>query len=130
MKILDETPLKLTLESKVLFGLLGCTTYVLDKTTGKLTIASKGLIGNKQQEHSLGQITDAVIEESARGMEEMNDATARTYRIKLLRKDGTSIPLTSMYSSGKKSKEKLSEKIRQFLLSGPNASAMAPPLPV
>jgi hypothetical protein len=127
MKIIRETPLQLALESKALFGLLGTTTYLFDKTAGTLTIASKGILGNKKQEHALAEIKDAVVQESVRGAEERNDPTARTYRIKLVKQDGSGVPLTTLFTSGKKSKEQLADAIRQFLHSGSGAST--PPLP-
>jgi hypothetical protein len=121
VKIVQQTPLQLALESKALFGLLCCTTYLFDKTAGTITIASKGIIGNKKQELALAEIKDAVLEESVRGVEERNDSTARTYRLKLVKQDGSGVPLTAMFTSGKKSKEQLADAIRQFLHSGPGA---------
>ena len=117
MKITTETPTQLTLDSKVLFGLLGATTYNFDKAAGKLTVNGKGLFGGKSREVSLSQITGVKVTEAARTGAERNDPAARMFRIEFVCPGGSNIPLTTSYSSGQKAKENLAEKLRQFLLS-------------
>lgn len=116
MKITSETPAQLTLESKVLFGLLGSATYVFDKAAGNLVITGKGLFGGKNRELSLAQVTGVRVAEAARTGQERNDPTARTFRVELLCKEGPSFPLTQVFTSGQRAKEQLAEKLRQFLL--------------
>jgi len=118
MQIVEESPNQLKLEAKVVFGLLGSTTYTFDKSAGALKISGKGVFGSKPQEYPLAQFTGAVLQEASRSGVEMNDATARIYRIELVKQDGSRMPLTVAYSSGKQAKAQLVETIRRFLGTG------------
>ncbi|MDQ6625029.1 MAG: hypothetical protein M3Y69_02650 [Verrucomicrobiota bacterium] len=117
MKILQENAKQLVLESKIVFGLFGSSNYNFDKDDRKLKITGKGFLGSKPQEYPLAELTSAVLQEQAATRSERSDPSKRTYRIELVRSDGSRLPLTAVYSSGKASKMRLVEKIDQFLRS-------------
>ncbi len=129
MNIVQDTPQLLVLESKALFGLLGSSTYVFDKADATLKISGKGFFGAKPVEHPLAAICGVVLQEQAATASERAESAGRTYRIELVRLDGSKLPLTASYSSGKTYKEKLVEKIRQFLVTTPPLPKQAPSLP-
>jgi hypothetical protein len=125
MQILQETPSQLVLQSKVVFGLLGSTSYTFDKGNGTLKINGRGLFGSKPKEYPLAGITGAVLQEQSGTAAERATSSARTYRIELVRQDGSRLPLTFAYTSGKAGKEQLVEKLRQFLLSASGTSTQS-----
>jgi hypothetical protein len=122
MQILQETSNQLVLQSKIVFGLLGSTSYTFDKSNGTLKINGRGLFGSKPKEYPLAGITGAVLQEQSETSAERAVSDAHTYRIELVRQDGSKLPLTFAYTSGKAAKEQLVEKLRQFLLSASRAS--------
>ena len=125
MQILQETSNQLVLQSKIVFGLLGTTSYIFDKGNGTLKINGRGLFGSKPKEYPLASITGAVLQEQSGTSAERATSGARTYRIELVRQDGSKLPLTFAYTSGKAAKEQQVEKLRQFLLSSSGNSTQS-----
>ena len=79
-------------------------TCIFDKTLNTLTIKRQGLLGTKVIEHRLDEIKDVLIEE--------DDGT---YRVTIVLVGELSLPLTSYYSSGRKSKQETVSCIKSFL---------------
>jgi hypothetical protein len=79
-------------------------TCIFDKTLNTLTIKRQGLLGTKVIEHRLDEIKDVLIEE--------DDGT---YRVTIVLVGELSLPLTSYYSSGSKSKQETVSCIKSFL---------------
>lgn len=79
-------------------------TCIFDKTLNTLTIKRQGLLGTKVIEHRLNEIKDVLIED--------DDGT---YRVTIVLVGELSLPLTSYYSSGSKSKQETVSCIKSFL---------------
>ena len=79
-------------------------TCIFDKTLNTLTIKRQGLLGTKVIEHRLNEIKDVLIED--------DDGT---YRVTIVLVGELSLPLTSYYSSGRKSKQETVSCIKSFL---------------
>jgi len=79
-------------------------TCIFDKTLNTLTIKRQGLLGTKVIEHRLDEIKDVLIED--------DDGT---YRVTIVLVGELSLPLTSYYSSGRKSKQETVSCIKSFL---------------
>ena len=95
----------------IAIGLLFANTATIrfDRGTGRFTRSIKGLVRNTAVSHPLDQITGVQVEASASGN------PSRSYRICVLIKGGSRVPLTSGYSSGKDDKERLAAELRRFL---------------
>ncbi len=113
MKVIQEAADKLVLEGKTLFGLLGSTQYIFDRGAGSLEISSKGLFGSKRREYPLAEITGATVQQESYARNPRPGEA--TYRIELVRRDGTRLPLTTLYTSGKAGKDMIAAKIHVFL---------------
>jgi hypothetical protein len=83
------------------------TTLRLDRSTGLITLKRVGLLGTREGEYLLSDFNDSVVE--------YNDNTSR---IAMVNRAGEHLPLTSVYTSGSRSKEATAKKIREFLRPG------------
>ena len=83
-------------------------TCIFDKTLNTLTIKRQGLLGTKVIEHRLDEIKDVLVEHNV-----IEDSEG--YRVTIVLVGELSLPLTSYYSSGRKSKQETVSCIKSFL---------------
>ncbi|MBN2004349.1 MAG: hypothetical protein JXA21_13425 [Anaerolineae bacterium] len=85
------------------------TTWTFDRLQGTLVRRSETLLGIRTSEYALRDVTEAQVTWSrgSRG--------SRTYRVELIMRDETTVPLTSFYSSGYNGKERAAATINEFL---------------
>lgn len=81
----------------------------MDKSLGTLLICKKGFLHQDVQEYRLKDVTSVIVQTS--NSSDGDD----TYRITLVLGSGDYIPLRSYYSSGRRPKALIAEKIREFL---------------
>lgn len=90
---------------------LGAQVVLIDADRNKMTlmIEKDGLLGVKQNEYPLNEVEDVYVDShrSRKG--------GRTYRVVIRMASGDEIPLSSFYSSGRKSKDDLANQLRNFL---------------
>jgi hypothetical protein len=79
-----------------------------NKTSGSLILKRHGLFGTKVVERRLREITKVQVEES-------RDSDGSTYRVSLIFSSYDRLPLISYYSSGRKSKQAIADRVCQFL---------------
>jgi len=85
------------------------TTWTFDRIQGLVTHRRETLLGVKVAEYPLRDIMGAQIGRS------YSRRGGTTYRVELLTRDGESIPMTRMYSSGESSKDRAAQVISAFL---------------
>jgi hypothetical protein len=83
-------------------------TCLFDKSLGSFTLKRQGLFGTEVIEHQIREIANVQ-------MEEFTDSDGSTYRVSIVLTSGNCLPLTSYYSSGRKSKQETTERICTFL---------------
>jgi hypothetical protein len=82
--------------------------------TGQFTIKRQGLLGKKQIQHPLSEITLVQTKSnSVLGSDYRSSDT--TYRVEIVLLSGKIVPLSNYFESGYESKEKIANQIRVFL---------------
>ena len=95
----------------LLFFLLASVLEVnANRITRTLSISRRGLIQRYHQEIAYSEITSIHV-----GTSYDSGNSSRTYRVEIKHKDGNIVPLRKAYSSGKRSKEKQAQKLRDFI---------------
>jgi hypothetical protein len=84
-------------------------TCVFDKTLDILTLTRFGLFGKRVFEHRLHEIKDVLLEEST------DSENGSTYRVSIVLMSGDRQPLTSYFTSGRKSQQETASHIKSFL---------------
>lgn len=84
-------------------------TCVFDKTLDTLTLTRLGLLGKRVFEHRLHEIKDVLVEEST------DSDSGSTYRVSIVLMSGDRQPLTSYFTSGRKSMQETASHIKSFL---------------
>jgi hypothetical protein len=86
------------------------TTCQLDQDRRMVTIRRAGIFRRTQKEFSYEDVHTVSVQKAS-----STDADGPTYRLVFVLKSGDSIPLTSYTSSGKSGKEKLANKITDYM---------------
>lgn len=84
-------------------------TYDFNRTMSQLELRRQGLRGTRQTQHSLRHLSRVEVEWQRDSEHE------RLYRVCLVWKNGDRLPLTRYYSSGRKGKQKVADKLISFL---------------
>jgi hypothetical protein len=101
----------------VLFGLVlaAVRTITIDRGRMTLTAQHRNLVRNKVREVNLGEVANVVVETSRSHTRSHSGSRSTTYRIVVLKTDGTTLPLQEEYSSGYSSKARKAKQMCQFL---------------
>jgi hypothetical protein len=83
-------------------------TCVFNKTLNTLTVKRQGFLGTEVIEHGLREIKNVLVEE-------LTDSEGSNYRVSIVLVSGDRLPLTSYYSSGRKSQQRTVSCIKNFL---------------
>lgn len=87
---------------------------VLDVSANRLTrtlrISRRGLVYRFEREIPFNEIASIRV-----GYSNSSDNDSPTYRVEILLKDASIVPLRNAYSSGRRNKEKQAEKLRAFI---------------
>jgi hypothetical protein len=89
-------------------------TITLDKSSDKMTLDYWAPLWRSHTEIPISQIASMHLE-STLSRSSRSHTTSRTYRVVVIKKDGTVTPLRSSYSSGADSKRKLADQIGDFI---------------
>ena len=84
-----------------------------DRTTRTLTVSRRGLIQRYYEEIPFSEI--ATIQLGSRRNTDDDGRTSTSYRVEIALKDGNVIPFRKTYSSGRRSKEKQAQSLREFI---------------
>ena len=84
-----------------------------DRITRTLSISRRGLVQRYQREIPFDEI--AAIQIGASYSADDDGSTSTTYRVEIVLKDGSIVPLRKSYSSGRSSKEKRAQRLREFI---------------
>ena len=93
-------------------------TITADRSARLLTLSYRSVLRRKTIDIPLSQIESITVQRSR------SSEGSSTYRVAVVQTDGEVVPLRSYYSSGRKSKERVAEQLRQFIGVGgstPNA---------
>lgn len=85
------------------------TPWTFDRLQGTLVRRSETIFGVKVNEYTLRDITEAYVTMTR------SRRSGRTFRVELMLRDETSVPLSMWYSSGQRDKERAAAIINQFL---------------
>ena len=88
---------------------LSTLTITADRNTRLLTLDYRSVLRPKTIDIPLTQIESITVQRSR------SSEGSDTYRVAVVQTDGEVIPLRSYYSSGRKSKERVAEQLRQFI---------------
>ncbi|MDG2991223.1 hypothetical protein L3556_09815 [Candidatus Synechococcus calcipolaris G9] len=80
----------------------------IDKSLGTVLIRKKGFLNQDVNKYALKDVTSVIVQTS-------DCSDGDTYRVALVMRSGGYIPLRSYYSSGRRPKALIAEKIREFL---------------
>ncbi len=79
-----------------------------DRSCGTWTLHRRSLFGHQKQEYRLRDITDVFVEVG-------HSSDGDTYRVILQLASGEIVPLRHYYSSGRRDKQEIVQRLRQFL---------------
>jgi hypothetical protein len=105
--------------------LASTTSITCDKTTNLMTIQYHSIIRNSVKEYPLMEIASMDVESTT---SRTRSGSSRTYRLVIIQKSGSQVPLHSYYSSGFSGKKKKAQKINEFL--GRNSPITTPASPL
>ena len=96
--------------SLFLFLLASVLDVSADRLTRTLNISRRGLVQHYQRKIPFGDIASIQLGTSYGG-----DSSSPTYRVEIVLKDGSVVPLRNAYSSGRSGKEKQAQRLRDFI---------------
>ncbi len=109
----------------LLLAVGGITTVVCSVPENRVYTTRRSLLGTKKRdEHPLDRLEGAVVQEFFDG----DGKKSGTYRVALVLRDGSEVPLTRAYSSGLAEKTLIAGKISKFAEAAPGQAGPRPSL--